>query len=116
MEAVFERNPRLEIAKKIIFGLGASTVILIINMVLSSKEFSISDLGLVLFLTGGVFLALGGLRDFFESIVIRKVRGQDLNEYANSPKSDYFYGFGVAGEDIVTGVFFLFFSFVTVLF
>ena len=115
MEVIFERNPKIEIAKKVVFGLAASLGILIINILITQKDFSFSDLGFLLFLIGGLFLALGGVRDFLESIVIRKVRGQDINEYLSSPQRDYFYGFGKAGEDIVSGVFFIFLSFLIVL-
>ncbi|NHJ01354.1 MAG: hypothetical protein EAX86_04385 [Candidatus Heimdallarchaeota archaeon] len=116
MEVIFKRDPRFEIAKKVGFGILASFFILVINILLNQKEFSFSELGLVLFLIGGLFLVVGGLRDFLESIVIRKVRGQDINEYLSSPQRDYFYGFGKAGEDIVAGAFLILFSFLTVLF
>ena len=116
MEAVLERNPRFEIFKKVAFGFTICIVIVIIDIVLNRKEFSFSEFGLVLFLAGGIFLVVGGFRDILESIVIRKVRGENITDYLSSPKRDYFYGFGKAGEDIVAGTSLIVLSFITVLF
>lgn len=116
MEAILEPNPRVEIIKKIAFGITISIIIVIIDIVLNRKEFSFNEVGLVLFLTGGIFLVIGGFRDILESIVIRKVRGQNISDYLSSSKRDYFYGFGKAGEDVVAGTFLIILSFITVLF
>lgn len=112
-DQITQRNPTIEITKKTLFGFFLSFGIVILHSLLSSSDITKESLGTVLFIMGGVFLLVGSLRDVFGSIIIRKIRKQDINEYLQSEEVKYLFGFGIAGEDVVSGVGLIFLSILT---
>ncbi|MHA1940374.1 MAG: hypothetical protein ACXACP_07370 [Candidatus Hodarchaeales archaeon] len=99
------RNPKKEISKKVGIGVIIGIIILIIASVLSSTALELRLVSGVFFLLGGIYFIIGSFRDFFNSIIIRKVLKKDINEYLASEDANYFRGYGVAGEDVVAGFF-----------
>ena len=93
--------------KHIAFKVGIGLIILIIALVfssiISSTEIRTNDVSTSLFLLGGVFLIIGAFRDFFNSVVLRKIMKKSVDGYLKSEEANYFYGYGVGGEDVVAG-------------
>ncbi len=103
-DQINQRNPVLEISKKTLFGFGLSVAIVILYSVVNSVDITNDSLSTTLFLMGGVFLLVGAMRDVFGSLIVRKIRKKDINEYLQSDEIEYLFGFGIAGEDVVSGV------------
>lgn len=99
------RNPKKEISKKVGIGLVIGIIVLIIASILSSTALEMRLVSGVFFLLGGIYFIVGSFRDFFNSIIIRKIMKKDVNEYLTSEDANYFRGYGVAGEDVVAGFF-----------
>ncbi len=110
------RNPTLQIGKKIAFGLFLSVMIIIIFSIFASEAITKEILGTTLLLMGGVFFLVGSIRDVFSSIIIQKIRKKDINNYFQSDEANYFFGFGKAGEDVVSGVGLIFLSIISSIF
>ncbi len=102
-EAKEPRKARKHIPIKVGFGLIIGIIVLIISSALSSTAIDNTAISTVFFLLGGIFFVVGSFRDFFNSIVLRKIMKKDVNEYLKSEEANYFYGYGVGGEDVVAG-------------
>ncbi|MFX0050702.1 MAG: hypothetical protein ACFFAJ_06100 [Candidatus Hodarchaeota archaeon] len=111
MESIHKRNPTIEILKKVGAGIALSIFILIIYLILNGESFTFQALSLGVFMIGGMFLVIGGLRDIFGSVLISRLKGQEIEDYMNSPNGEYLFGFGKAGEDVIAGFVLLFISF-----
>jgi hypothetical protein len=103
MELQSQRNPVKEILIKVSLGFIASLALLAGYIVFTGEMISSETIGLFFFFIGGIFFIIGGTRDFFESIIISKLRGKQTESILESSK-DYLFGFGKPGEDIITGL------------
>jgi hypothetical protein len=117
LEEIETRKPSLEIAKKIGIGVMLAiiifTVYVVFTMITTSQEIQLEEVGTVIFLIGGIYLVIGSVRDLFGSIIVQKIRKKDVNKRFQSKESEYFYGFGKAGEDVVAGIGLVLLSFLT---
>ena len=91
------------IAFKVGIGFIIVTIALVFSSLISSTAINSSAVSTTLFLLGGIFLIVGSFRDFFNSIVLRKIMKKDVADYLDSEEANYFYGYGVGGEDVVAG-------------
>ena len=73
------------------------------SSLISSTVIDVKNVSTILFLLGGIFLIIGSFRDFFNSIILRKIMKKDVSDYLKSEEANYFYGYGVGGEDVVAG-------------
>ena len=104
MEPQSQRNPVKEILLKVSLGFIASLVIVAGYIVFTGERISSEIIGLFFFFIGGIFFIIGGTRDFFESIIISKLRGKQTESILESSNNKYLFGFGKPGEDIIVGV------------
>ena len=100
MEEQLDRNPTYFILKKFSIGLILSIFFVFFYLLLSRTSFSFELISTAFFIFGGIFFIMGGLRDFFDSIFFKKIRGRNIQQ---SIDENYLYGFGIAGEDILVG-------------
>jgi len=97
------RKASKQITIKVGLALIIGTIALMFSSVVSSTAINVLAVSTMLFLLGGILLILGSFRDFFNSLILQKIMKKDVNKYLISEKANYFYGFGVGGEDIVAG-------------
>ncbi len=110
MEELLPRKPLNEVTRKFIIGCILSLVFIIFYLVLSKIEFTPDLVTLTFFIFGGIFFIIGGVRDFLESIVYKMIRGKQVESFREPIDSNYLYGFGKAGEDVIVGFIFIMFS------
>ncbi|MFX0014973.1 MAG: hypothetical protein ACFFB2_07620 [Promethearchaeota archaeon] len=100
MNTVPQNKPRKGIALKISCGLFFTITLIVVHTSLTREIISFELLGMAFFFIGGIFFIIGGTRDFFESLIISRLRGKKTV----SPNTIYLHGFGKAGEDIIAGI------------
>ncbi len=110
MELHSQRNPKKEITLKIGLGFIIAFVLVVIYIIFTGETISFELLGMFFFFIGGIFFIIGGTRDFFESIIISRLRGKQTNSILKSTNTEYLYGFGKPGEDIIAGITLIFLS------
>jgi len=103
VEPITQRQPAVEIGKKVGFGMIISVVIVIVSSFITSAPITNTNIGMGFFLTGGLFLLIGSLRDIFGSLIAQKIRKRNVNNYFKSEEASYLWGFGVPAEDVVAG-------------
>jgi hypothetical protein len=81
---------------------------------MTGSTFSFETLGQGLFLMGGIFLAIGGIRDVFGSLLVKKLLNRRNEEEPDSLDPEYLFGFGIAGEDVLAGTILIVISILTV--
>ncbi|MFX0124464.1 MAG: hypothetical protein ACFFAE_12550 [Candidatus Hodarchaeota archaeon] len=104
------RKPLIEILKKTGLAIVLNIIIVLIYLFLYDIPFSYRIIGLGFFLVGGIFLTLAGLRDILGSLFVQRILDKDKNANINRSESEYFHGFGKAGEDVIVGIIMIIFS------
>ncbi|UCG04043.1 MAG: hypothetical protein JSW11_08655 [Candidatus Heimdallarchaeota archaeon] len=107
-----QRNPEKEIVQKISIGFIVALTLVTLYIIFTRESISFEILGMFFFFIGGIFFIIGGTRDFFESIIITKLRGKQTNTILEPTSTKYLYGFGKPGEDIIAGSILIFVSLV----
>ncbi|MFX0184673.1 MAG: hypothetical protein ACFE95_16445 [Candidatus Hodarchaeota archaeon] len=103
VEPITHRRPMVEIGKKTGFGILVSLLIVFISSFITSAPLTNTNIGMGFFLTGGLFLLIGSLRDIFGSLIAQKIRKKNVNNYFKSEEASYLWGFGVPAEDVMAG-------------
>lgn len=103
MEPQSQRNPIKEILLKVSLGFIISLVLVAVYIVFTGEEITSEIIGVFFFFIGGMLFIIGGTRDFFESIIITKLRGKQTDSILESNNNKYLFGFGKPGEDVIAG-------------